>query len=178
MVVFEGEGGGRADALRRSACEAAAEFVLETTKDFEESWRYGEPLDFDSHLGAEFMKLAEPITTGHVGWDIGFATGVSNEVDHWRVVRRFELEVKPLHFGVTCAVVVNDVDGGGRVGQHPSCTAQSDASKGVEAADHTKELELGDGIAAETEWDRKGEEEAVAPTAEAGGGGAFLGGVG
>jgi hypothetical protein len=86
--------------------------------------------------------------------------------------------VDPLHLGVAGAVVVEDVDRGGRVGKEAGAAALGDVGEDVGCANDGEGLELGNGEAAKGDGDRQGEEEAVAPTAEAGCGGAVFSCVG
>ena len=76
------------------------------------------------------------------------------------------------------AVAVEDVDRGRGVGKEAGATALGNFGENVGCTNDGEGFELGNGEAAKGEGNRQGEEEAVAPAAEAGCGGSVFSCVG
>jgi hypothetical protein len=174
-VVFGVELGGSA----RFEVGPRAEKLLEAVEDVEEGWRHGEAGRGDAELGTEFEELGNAVAAGEVGGNVGLAAEVASEVKGaMEGVGWIVFEVEPLHVVVVGGIVGDDVHGGDGVWKQASEAAGGDGGEAEDGADDGKELKLGDGVTAKGGWDGEGEEEAVAPTAKAGGNGAFFGGVG
>jgi hypothetical protein len=177
-MLLESQRGGGASTWEGGNGGTGSKLEFEKAKNVEEGSGYGQPLSFDTHLRAKFSKLAKAVSTCHVGGNVGFAAGVTHEVYNRSRVGGFKLEVKPLHLWVAGTVVINNVDRGGGVGEHPSDATERDVGEDVKATDHAEQLKLGDGVPKKTGRDVQREEMAVTPSAKAGRGSSFFGCIG